>query len=92
MAGRMMDKVALRCKPMASRRLILEVPGQLSVVGFDDVPMAASLRPPLTTVRQPLLEKGRLAALRLIEGAELGTDLLPTELVVRGSTGPVPGG
>lgn len=68
----------------------LEVPGELSVVGFDDVPMAAALRPPLTTVRQPLQEKGRLAAWRLFEGAERGTDMLPTELVVRGSTGPAP--
>ncbi len=44
----------------------LNIPGDLSVVGFDDNPMAARLRPALTTVRQDVAEKGRLAAELLI--------------------------
>jgi DNA-binding LacI/PurR family transcriptional regulator len=74
----------------AASELGLDVPEDLSVVGFDDVPFAASLLPPLTTVRQPLLDKGRLAAERLFAGAVEGIDMLPTELVVRGTTGPAP--
>jgi len=44
----------------------IDIPGDLSVVGFDDNPMAARLRPALTTVRQDVAEKGRLAAELLI--------------------------
>lgn len=71
----------------------LEVPRDLSVVGFDDIPMAALWEPPLTTVRMPMREMGMLAFRRLLERIER-PDLpamkmmLPTELVVRGSTGP----
>lgn len=42
------------------------VPRQVSVVGFDDVPAASTLRPALTTVRQPLYEMGRTAAIHLL--------------------------
>ncbi|GAA1187993.1 LacI family DNA-binding transcriptional regulator [Kitasatospora gansuensis] len=72
------------------------VPGDISVVGFDGVPEAAHFQPPLTTVYQDFREVGRrsvLEALRQIrEGAaaQPGTDLVPTELVVRGSTAPPP--
>jgi DNA-binding LacI/PurR family transcriptional regulator len=74
----------------------LAVPAQLSIVGFDDSPVARLTTPPLTTVRQPHEEKGRLAATWLIEDIERGTPaegdprrtILPTELVVRESTGP----
>ena len=38
------------------------VPDDLSIVGYDDLPMAAWTHPALTTVRQPVVEKGRLAA------------------------------
>ena len=68
------------------------VPSKLSVVGFDDTPGAAHATPPLTTVAQPHEEKGRLAAEQLIDAIERGgtrepsRTLLPTELVVRGST------
>jgi DNA-binding LacI/PurR family transcriptional regulator len=70
------------------------VPGQLSVVGFDDSPAAATATPPLTTVAQPHEEKGRLAAGRLLDAIEQqgsprerpSRDILPTELVVREST------
>jgi DNA-binding LacI/PurR family transcriptional regulator len=65
----------------------LAVPGQLSVVGFDDTPAAAQARPPLTTIRQPHRRKGALAAELLLEPpARPGAHVLPTELVVRGST------
>lgn len=70
------------------------VPAQLSITGFDDVEFAALLEPPLTTVRVPAADMGRLAARRLLESLASGPDdaqvLLDTELVVRGSTGPAP--
>jgi DNA-binding LacI/PurR family transcriptional regulator len=73
------------------------VPTELSVVGFDDSPVAQHSAPPLTTVAQPQEEKGRLAAEWLIEDVERGPGgprrrrrrtILPTELVVRESTAP----
>ena len=77
----------------------LQLPADLSVVGFDDNPLAARLRPALTTVRQDVAAKGRAAAAELIAaigavgaaqppGAEVAHILLPVELVVRESTGP----
>ena len=42
------------------------VPAELSVTGFDDVDAARRAEPPLTTVRQPIVEKGNLAARRLV--------------------------
>jgi DNA-binding LacI/PurR family transcriptional regulator len=76
------------------------VPEELSVVGFDDSPVALHATPPLTTVAQPHEEKGRLAARWLMEEVERGQRpedgrrraILPTELVVRESTAPAPGG
>ncbi len=78
-----------------AREAGVSVPGELSVVGFDDVPEALLATPPLTTVRQPSIEKGALAVELLIghlNGTGEGVEhrLLPTELVVRGSTAPVP--
>jgi DNA-binding LacI/PurR family transcriptional regulator len=70
----------------------LVVPADLSVVGFDDTPFAAHLRPALTTVHQDVLEKGRLAARAVIgllhdpAGTEAEQIVLPTELVIRDST------
>lgn len=68
----------------------LDVPKDLSVVGYDDVPMSAWTNPPLTTVHQPIAEKGRLAArllIRRLEGREvLSPAELGTSLIVRGST------
>ncbi|MFG3105563.1 LacI family DNA-binding transcriptional regulator [Streptomyces tendae] len=67
------------------------IPGEVSIVGFDDLPVARWTHPPLTTVRQPLLEMASLAAntlLRIIDG-EPADQLrleLATQLVVRGST------
>lgn len=70
----------------------LRLPDDLSIVGFDDIPAAAWVAPRLTTVHQPIREKGRLAALRLIdaigsgEGRTHSHEILPTRLAVRGST------
>jgi DNA-binding LacI/PurR family transcriptional regulator len=80
----------------AAAALGVSVPADLSVVGFDDSPVAAHTTPPLTTVAQPQEEKGRLAAQWLIEDVERGTSprgrdrqaILPTELLVRESTAP----
>jgi LacI family transcriptional regulator len=75
----------------AARQRGLRVPQDLSVVGFDDLPVARWVSPPLTTVCQPLAEMGRAAAHMLgdlIEGIPLrsGRIELSTELIVREST------
>ncbi len=67
----------------AAREAGVRVPQDLSVVGFDDIPAAA--RSHLTTVRQPLSEKGEIAGRLLTERADREV-ILPVELVVRGST------
>ena len=64
------------------------IPEQLSVVGFDDTPVASGLVPPLTTVRQDHATKGRLAARMLLGQVEAKRVRLPVKLVVRGSTAP----
>jgi DNA-binding LacI/PurR family transcriptional regulator len=73
----------------AAARLGLSVPRDVSIAGFDDAPSAAGLD--LTTVRQPHRRKGSLAAaalLAMLDGAPADAPrTLPTELVVRGSTG-----
>ena len=79
----------------AARLRGLRVPEDLSLVGFDDAPIARLLSPPLTTVRQPLHELGRVAlqtALRLAAGEQLESHHieLATELVVRASSAPPP--
>jgi DNA-binding LacI/PurR family transcriptional regulator len=71
------------------------VPGELSVVGFDDIPEAAYFLPPLTTVRQDFIEMGRRSLRMLLRTIETGRRasaeaLVPPELVVRASTGPPP--
>lgn len=55
---------------LAAREAGVSVPGQLSIVGFDDAPAAALVTPPLTTIRQPLSEIGQRAAELLIEKLE----------------------
>jgi LacI family transcriptional regulator len=75
----------------AARSRGLRVPEDLSVVGFDDTPVARLAAPPLTTVRQPLREMGAVAvrtALRLAAGERVDSHHveLATELVVRQST------
>ncbi|GGO37263.1 LacI family transcriptional regulator [Gemmobacter aquaticus] len=70
----------------------IRVPQDLSVVGFDDIELVAHIAPPLTTIRQPRNQLGRIAAERLLarlEGRVDDTDtVLPVELVLRGSTAP----
>jgi LacI family transcriptional regulator len=77
----------------AARDLGISVPAELSVIGFDDIEVAAYLG--LTTVRQPLVESGRRGAkllLDMLAGRPVAPlrELLPLELVVRGTTGPAP--
>ena len=86
------DQMALGVLDAARDRAI-DVPGALSVAGFDDIDAAARSHPGLTTIRQPLLEKGRAAGrLFFSEWTECQPPslILPTELVVRASTGPAP--
>ncbi|WP_256106185.1 LacI family DNA-binding transcriptional regulator [Streptomyces sp. ODS05-4] len=71
------------------------IPDDVSVVGFDDLPVARWTYPPLTTVRQPLFDRAAMAAdtlLRIIDGEHVETLRLEsaTQLVVRGSTAPPP--
>lgn len=84
----------LRALHAAGRR----VPDDISIVGFDDIEMAAWTDPPLTTVRQPIPELGRRAVAQLVaglrgsdaQGPEAARITLRPTLVVRGSTGPAP--
>jgi LacI family transcriptional regulator len=77
----------------AAEELGLSCPGELSLVGFNDMPFVDRLRPPLTTIRVDEYELGMRASrmlLSLIEDpdARLETIMLAPELVVRGSTSP----
>jgi DNA-binding LacI/PurR family transcriptional regulator len=83
------DLLALGVLDAAAERGIA-VPAELSVTGFDDVPGAATATPPLTTVRQPHHRKGAEAVRLLLSDDPAQNVLLPTELVVRASTGPAP--
>jgi LacI family repressor for deo operon, udp, cdd, tsx, nupC, and nupG len=78
-------------------RLGLKCPDDISVMGFDDLEIAAHFQPPLTTMRQPREAVGRLAAealIDLIEGAPgkivPKQFVLSSELIVRKSTAPLP--
>jgi DNA-binding LacI/PurR family transcriptional regulator len=71
----------------------IAVPGELSVVGFDNITAAASSSPPLTTVHQPLVELGQDAAriaLAQLDGQPARPRRMKTELVIRASTAPAP--
>ncbi len=87
----MSDQLALGAIEWMTERRI-SVPQDVSVVGFDNIPAAASADPPLTTVHQDHAEKGRLAGRMLVsqlheEDAPSAAPLV-THLVVRGSTSP----
>ena len=77
------------------RETDLQVPQDVALVGFDDLPIAASLQPALTTVRQPIEQMGSMAAdvlLSLLDNPLEGRPpaqklILPTKLVVRESCG-----
>lgn len=84
----------------AIRAAGLRVPDDVALVGFDDVPLASAVEPPLTTVRQPIDRLGHLAASLLFDrlaAVTAGTAVapaqhvvLPTELIVRASCGHLP--
>jgi DNA-binding LacI/PurR family transcriptional regulator len=84
-ASDLMADGALRALRQAGRR----VPDDVAVIGFDDNAVAAYADPPLTTVRQPILEIGRSLArqlLRLLDGEDVpNAYMLPTELIIRES-------
>lgn len=88
---------------MAAHRMGLEIPRDVSIVGFDDSELAEKMWPALTTVRQPLLELGRHAARQIIDaatrkGPATGPEnggrpdaCLDYTIIHRDSTGPAPG-
>jgi DNA-binding LacI/PurR family transcriptional regulator len=85
-ASDLMAHGALRTLRLAGRR----VPEDVAVVGFDDFEVAQYTEPPLTTIRQPIVELGRLLArqlVRLVAGEDIEPSIiLDTELVIREST------
>jgi DNA-binding LacI/PurR family transcriptional regulator len=90
-----MSDVLARGAALAAAELGVDVPGGLSIVGFDDSPAATLATPTLTTVAQPHEEKGRVAAEWLVDAIESGESIpadrrliLPTDLVVRESSAP----
>jgi DNA-binding LacI/PurR family transcriptional regulator len=85
-ASDMMAHGALQALRDAGRR----VPEDVAVIGFDDFEISRYSDPPLTTVRQPIVDMGRTMARQMLGLVEGKTDVpeavvLPTELVVRGS-------
>jgi LacI family transcriptional regulator len=75
----------------AAREAGIAVPQQLSIVGFDDIELAAFSAPPLTTVAQPKLEIGTLAAELLLERVSASRSesrrvILDPKIKVRGTT------
>jgi DNA-binding LacI/PurR family transcriptional regulator len=76
----------------AARQHGQNVPEQLAVIGFDDIPLAAYFDPPLTTIRQNIFEHGCQAARLLVKrveqpGVMIEHVAMPCELVVRQSSG-----
>src|SRR5205085_11828942 len=95
--GRGVTAIVVACDPLAlgairaARGAGLSVPGDVSVVGFDDSTFMSCTDPPLTTVRQPIEAIGRAAVEILagqIEGSSVSADELffEPEIVARGST------
>ena len=78
----------------AAQELEVEIPGEMSLMGYDGITASALTCPPLTTIRQPVVEKGRVAAQLLVENIEPDNFdpkhiLLPTELIARISCAPI---
>lgn len=76
---------------LAAKQANLRIPQDLAVIGFDDIPLAELMSPALSTVNQPVTEKGRLAADLLISALEEGQQkaqhfMLPTTLILRDTT------
>ena len=86
------DPIAFRLQELL-REANLEIPNDISIVGFDDIPHASLVHPKLTTVHQPLYEMGATAAHMLLEriqnpGLPYQRIQLQTHLVIRNSTAP----
>lgn len=81
------DNIALSIMDQAKKRG-LDLPRDLSIVGYDDIPGAALSDPPLTTLHVSAIENGRIAARLLLDGGPPRQVLVPVKLVVRGSTAP----
>jgi LacI family transcriptional regulator len=78
---------------LALHQADVAVPEEMSIIGFDDLPTSRYAYPPLTTVHQPIYEKGEQAADMIISQVEGTQDevrhvKLPAELVIRESAGP----
>ena len=87
----MSDRMALTALDWLRERGI-DVPGQVSVVGFDGVPESAISVPPLTTVAQPIIDMGRRAVRAILDfDGTVQRETLDVEFLVRGSTAPPPG-
>ena len=74
---------------LALYRKGIRVPDDISLVGFDDLPGSSYTTPPLTTIRQPLYDIGRIAThalLRVIHGEDAQGEIPPLELIVRETT------
>ncbi len=87
----MSDIIAIGAMEAAKEAGIV-IPDELSIVGFDDIPIAALVNPPLTTVSQPRCRKGKLAAELLLKDIEGNVDsthhVLQTQLILRKSVSP----
>ena len=86
------DQIAVAAM-RAAHDLGVNIPAQLSIVGFDDMPDAALMQPALTTVKQPFDEVGKVATrllLQMLSGETVpaGRALVAPQLVVRGTTAP----
>ena len=93
------ENVRIRLATLANAALIqcqqlgYQVPDDVSIIGFDDLPIAAYTSPPLTTIRQDRIELGKsgfFALSSLLNGVSISTFLLHTQLIERKSTGNVP--
>ena len=84
------DDMAAGAMQIAGRKG-LDVPGDISVSGFDDTPVARTVWPPMTTVAQPIRAMGERAVQRLVEPTDEAPDVetLDFELVLRESTATV---
>lgn len=81
----MSDVIAIAALKVAAK-LNINVPNDLKVTGFDDIPEAEFTTPPLTTICQKSIEKGRLATKLLMDGDISGTHVLESKLIIRSSS------
>ena len=79
------DTMAMACIT-AFRDAGLDVPGQISVVGYNDVATAAYFTPKLTTIRQDIHQAGRILVaklMRILDGESPSSSIIRTEVIVR---------